>query len=187
MTFVHELDEANGYAYVYRKTLRLEGDTMVLDHTLRNTGRKRIETSVYNHNFFTLDRRPTGPQVSVTFPFDAKATRAIGPLATLVARDLRFARELAAGETVFTELEGFGTGTSRLRLPDEARGDRRRRAHPQRSTAHEDGLLVRAADRVPGTLRRRQRRSRPDDDLADHVRVLGDQVACYGLRPTGAG
>ena len=37
---------------------------------------KRIETSVYNHNFFTLDRRPTGPQVSVTFPFDAKATRA---------------------------------------------------------------------------------------------------------------
>ena len=110
MTFVHELDEANGYAYVYRKTLRLEGDTMVLDHSLRNTGSKRIETSVYNHNFFTLDRRPTGPQVSVTFPFDAKATRAIAPLASLVARDLRFARELAAGETVFTELEGFGAG-----------------------------------------------------------------------------
>jgi hypothetical protein len=110
MTFVHELDEANGYAYVYRKTLRLEGDTMVLDHSLRNTGRKRIETSVYNHNFFTLDRRPTGPQVSVRFPFDAKATRELAPLSTLVGRDLRFTRELVSGETVFTELEGFGTG-----------------------------------------------------------------------------
>jgi len=109
ITFVHDLPEVNGYGYVYRKTLRLEGDTMVIDHSLRNTGSKRIETAVYNHNFFTLDRRPTGPQVSVTFPFDAKATRPIAPLATLAARDLRFARELGKGETVFTELEGFGT------------------------------------------------------------------------------
>jgi hypothetical protein len=108
LAFVHDLGESNGYAYVYRKTLTLEGDTLTIDHSLRNTGRKRIETSVYNHNFFTLDRRPTDAKVSVTFPFEARPAREIGPLAAMVGRDLRFARELAAGETVFTELAGFG-------------------------------------------------------------------------------
>ena len=33
----------------------------MLEHRLKNTGRKPIATSVYNHNFFTLDRQPTGP------------------------------------------------------------------------------------------------------------------------------
>ena len=34
----HELGDANGYAYVYRKTLRVSGDTLVLEHRLENTG-----------------------------------------------------------------------------------------------------------------------------------------------------
>lgn len=108
LTFVHVLPEANGYAYVYRKTLRLDGDTLVLDHELRNTGRKRIETSVYDHNFFTLDRRPTTPAITVRFPFEPRPTRPVEPLAELSGRMLRFRRELAQGETVFTEFEGFG-------------------------------------------------------------------------------
>jgi len=112
VTFVHTLGDSGGYAYVYRKTLRLEGDTLVIEHVLRNTGRKRITTSVYNHNFFTLDRLPTTPAVTVRFPFEARATREIGPLAELSGHDLRFRRELAPGETVFTELEGFGSTVS---------------------------------------------------------------------------
>lgn len=107
IAFVHTLGEANGYAYVYRKTLRLDGDRLILEHTLRNTGRKRIETAVYNHNFFTLDRKPTDASISVSFPFDVRATRAIEPLAALSGRELAFRRELARGEYVFTELEGF--------------------------------------------------------------------------------
>jgi hypothetical protein len=110
ISFVHRLAEAHGYAYEYRKTLRLDGDHLVIDHVLRNTGRKRIETSVYNHNFFTLDRKPTAPAVSVRFPFEPRATRPLGPLAEVAGRDVRFTREFARGETVFTELEGFGTG-----------------------------------------------------------------------------
>lgn len=109
MTFVHTLAESNGYAYVYRKTLRLDGDTLVLEHTLRNSGRKRIETHVYNHNFFTLDRRPTAPAITVSFPFQPRASRPIEPLAELSGRQLRFRRELARGENVFTEIDGFGT------------------------------------------------------------------------------
>src|SRR5687768_13594325 len=44
--FVHELKDGSGYAYVYRKTLRLDGETLILDHELKNTGTKPIATSV---------------------------------------------------------------------------------------------------------------------------------------------
>ena len=108
ITFVHTLAEANGYAYVYRKTLRLDGDTLVLEHSLRNTGRKRLETSVYNHNFFTLDREATGPPVVVTFGFEPTADRPIAPSGAIAGRTLRFTRALGARENVFTELGGFG-------------------------------------------------------------------------------
>jgi hypothetical protein len=109
LTFVHTLAEGGGYAYVYRKTLRLDGDTLILDHALTNTGRKRIDTSVYNHNFFTLDRQPTASPIVVRFPFEPKATRAIAPLAGINGRNLGFSRALGPRETVFTEIDGFGT------------------------------------------------------------------------------
>jgi hypothetical protein len=110
--FVHELGDTAGYAYVYRKTLRLNKDSLVLEHRLKNTGRKPIATSVYNHNFFTLDRQPTGPDIVVRFPFDPRAARALNGLAEIRGRELAFLKEFVKGQTVFTELEGFGA-TSR--------------------------------------------------------------------------
>jgi hypothetical protein len=106
--FVHELGDTAGYAYVYRKTLRLIKDSLVLEHRLRNTGRKPITTSVYNHNFFTLDRQPTGPDIVVRFPFDARAARALNGLAEVRGKELGFLKEFVKGQTVFTEVEGFG-------------------------------------------------------------------------------
>jgi hypothetical protein len=106
--FVHELGDTNGYAYVYRKTLRLAGDSLILEHSLRNTGRKAIATSVYNHNFFTLDRQPTGPDIVVRFPFVPRAARPLNDLAETRGNDIRFLKDFAKGQTVFTEVEGFG-------------------------------------------------------------------------------
>jgi hypothetical protein len=106
--FVHELGDTAGYAYVYRKTLRLIKDSLVLEHRLRNTGRKPIATSVYNHNFFTLDRQPTGPDIVVRFPFDPRAARALNGLAEVRGKELVFLNEFVKGQTVFTEVEGFG-------------------------------------------------------------------------------
>jgi hypothetical protein len=106
--FVHELGDTAGYAYVYRKTLRLIKDSLVLEHRLRNSGRKPIATSVYNHNFFTLDRQPTGPDIVVRFPFDPRAARALNALAEVRGRELVFLKEFVKGQTVFTEVEGFG-------------------------------------------------------------------------------
>jgi hypothetical protein len=107
--FVHELGDTNGYAYVYRKTVKLVDDTLVLEHTLRNTGRKRIATSVYNHNFFTLDRRNTGPDLVVTFPFDPRATRPLESMAEVRGRDIGYLKDFAPKQSLFTEVEGFGS------------------------------------------------------------------------------
>ena len=109
--FVHELDAANGYAYVYHKTLRLTPGRpeLVLEHRLKNTGRKTIETSVYEHDFFMLDSQPTGPDTTVTLPFDLHPAKDLGNLAEVRGKQLLYLRQLAPGQTVFTDLEGFGS------------------------------------------------------------------------------
>jgi hypothetical protein len=106
--FVHELGDTAGYAYIYRKTLRLAKDSLVLEHRLKNTGKKSIATSVYNHNFFTMDRQPTGPDFVVRFPFVPRAARPLNDLAAIRGNDANFLREFVKGQTVFTEVEGFG-------------------------------------------------------------------------------
>ena len=85
--FVHELGDTAGYAYTYRKTVRLLKDSLVLEHRLKNTGRKAIATSVYNHNFFTMDRQPTGPDIVVRFPFVPRAARPLNDLAEIRGND----------------------------------------------------------------------------------------------------
>ena len=85
--------------------LRLSNDSLVLEHRLKNTGRKPIATTVYNHNFFTIDEQPTGPDFVVRFAFEPRAMRPLGELGALAGKELTFARELAKGQTVFTELE----------------------------------------------------------------------------------
>jgi hypothetical protein len=110
--FVHELRDTSGYAYVYRKKLRLSKDTLVLEHRLKNTGRKTIASSVYEHNFFMLDNQPTGPDFVVRFPFEPRATRALNGLAETRGKDIVYLKEFERRQTVFTELEGF-SGSAR--------------------------------------------------------------------------
>lgn len=110
--FVHELKGPGGYAYRYTKVMRLVKDEprLVIEHTLVNTGTRRIETQQYNHNFFVMDNQPTGPATSVKFPFDLKPVRPFaGDLAEIRGGEIRYLKELAAGENAFGEFEGFGT------------------------------------------------------------------------------
>ncbi|MEP7364843.1 MAG: hypothetical protein ABI972_16435 [Acidobacteriota bacterium] len=109
--FTHELANTGGYAYSYKKTVRLaagEKPQMVLEHTLHNKGSKPIETSVYNHNFYVIDGVPSGPEFTVKFPFDVKASRDLGGRAETVGNELRYLQELETGKSVFSELTGFG-------------------------------------------------------------------------------
>ncbi len=106
--FVHELRDTGGYAYVYRKKLRIVRNTLVLDHELKNTGRKTIATSVYEHNFFMLDGKPTGPESVVRFAFAPRATDPLNGLAEVRGNTLVYLRQLQPRQTVATDLEGFG-------------------------------------------------------------------------------
>ena len=108
--FTHVLRDGSGYAYEYRKIVRLARNEpqLVIEHALKNTGTKVIETSTYNHNFFVIDGRPTGPEFTVAFPFDLKPARDFGGLAEVRGGKLVYTRELEKGQSVFSELKGFG-------------------------------------------------------------------------------
>lgn len=99
------------YAYEYKKTVELlKGKPgMVISHSLKNTGNKTIETEVYDHNFFMLDKQTTGPGFAITFPFELKADGGKPELAEIRGNQIVFIKELAPNEHVYyTALNGFG-------------------------------------------------------------------------------
>jgi hypothetical protein len=106
--FTHKLKGENGYAYVYRKTVRLvKGKPeLLLEHSLRNTGGKEIDTTQYNHNFFVIDHEAVGRDVVVKFPFHPVATRGFKDRAEIVDNEIRFPREIEGKNGVFSELTG---------------------------------------------------------------------------------
>jgi 6-phosphogluconolactonase len=107
--FTQELGDTRGYAYLYHKKLRLEGNRLILEHRLKNTGRKVISTSVYEHNFFMLDGKPSGPDTVVKFRFDPSAKADLHGLAQAGGNELRYLHELETGQSVYTELTGYGS------------------------------------------------------------------------------
>jgi hypothetical protein len=112
--FTQQLAGPNGYAYVYSKTLRLAKDKPVLEiaHSLKNTGRKAIETSVYEHDFYMLDGQPTGPDFTVKLPFPLKAVSDLKNLAEIRGKQLAYLAALQPGQTVMTELLGYSPKSS---------------------------------------------------------------------------
>lgn len=108
--FVHELTTEDGYGYVYRKTLRLTKGKpeLSIEHSLKNTGRKTIESTQYNHNFFVIDNETVGPDMAVRFGFEPKPTGDLKNGAEIRAREIAYSRELLKGESAATEVSGFG-------------------------------------------------------------------------------
>ena len=108
--FVHELSDGEGYAYTYKKTVRLDGNkpVLILDHSLKNTGKKTIETSVYNHDFFMIDKQPTGPDFHVLFTFPAHATDDLKGFAEIQGAELTYLKELQTKQSAATYITGYG-------------------------------------------------------------------------------
>lgn len=104
-------DASSGYAYEYTKTERLVSGKpqMVLEHRLKNTGKKEIVSDVYEHNFYMLDKQPTGPDVVVKFPFDVHAARDFRGLAETRGKELVYLKELDKGQSAQSDLTGFGS------------------------------------------------------------------------------
>ena len=112
ITFTQELaDTASGYGYVYRKTVRLVRGKpeMALEHSLKNTGRRAIETTVYNHNFLVLDGQAPGPGLTITAPFQIQSRRPPNKeLAEIRGNRIVYLKTLAGRDVVTTPVEGFG-------------------------------------------------------------------------------
>jgi hypothetical protein len=98
-----------GYAYVYEKTLTLSKNepVMTLQHSLKNTGKQTIETYVYDHDFFMLDGKPTGPGMVVRFKFEPKPQSGIGAAAKIEGKDLVYVDSLAPRKGVAGYLTGY--------------------------------------------------------------------------------
>jgi hypothetical protein len=106
--FTHQLRGENGYAYVYRKTVKLAKGKpeLLLEHSLKNTGQKAIDTTQYNHNFFVIDHETVGPDVVVKFAFAPVATRGFKDRAEIVGNEIHFPRDIEGKNGVFSELTG---------------------------------------------------------------------------------
>ena len=111
IVFTQELADApSGYAYIYRKTLRLTDGKpdMVMEHSLKNTGSRAIRTRVYNHNFLVLDGQPPGPGTVITVPFQIQTHRPPAKeLAEIRGNQVVYLKTLQNRDIVTTPLEGF--------------------------------------------------------------------------------
>jgi len=104
-------DAASGYGYQYRKRVRVarERARMLLEHHLRNTGKRPIHTDVYNHNFLVLDHQPPGPDFLISVPFQIHSPHPPdAQLAEIRGNRIVYLKALTDRDTVATPIEGFG-------------------------------------------------------------------------------
>ena len=103
-------DSASGYGYLYRKTVRLvKGEPrMLIEHSLKNTGPKPIQSNVYNHNFLVLDNQPPGPDFEITVPFEIKPRREPNKeLGEIRGNRIVYLKTLTGKDRMTTSFQGF--------------------------------------------------------------------------------
>jgi hypothetical protein len=113
--FTHIIRPCNGYAYEYRKKVRLvrQKPRMEIEHTLLNTGSKTIETDQYNHNFFVIDGLPAGPGVRVIFPFELEIVRKFqADFIESRGKVIEFIKDPPEGASTIGEFRGFSSSSS---------------------------------------------------------------------------
>jgi len=93
--------------YIYRKRVRLVKDQLVLEHSLKNTGKSTLETDVFNHDFFMLDHQPTGPDIVVKFAFEPKTGADWRGPGGVEGKQIVYREELN-GPSVNGAITGFG-------------------------------------------------------------------------------
>ena len=110
--FTQELTDPNsGYGYVYRKVVRLAKGKpeMVIDQSLKNNGKRAIQSSVYNHNFVVLDRQAPGPDFTFRVPFQIQVNRPPNKeIAEVRGNEIVFMKSLSGEDQLAVPIQGFG-------------------------------------------------------------------------------
>ncbi len=120
--FEQTLASPTGVRYRYVKVLSVsrDGSRLTLHHTLTNLGAKPIVTDVYDHDFFMLDGRPTGPGFSVQTGFQPVLQDSLAPYAALENGSIVYQKPLPAHGSAATYITGFDPHASgyRIRVQD---------------------------------------------------------------------
>ena len=82
--------EINGYRCTLQKRISLSDSCVTIAYNLKNTGRKRIQTEEYLHNFLCIDGQNLGPNYRISM--------AIRPDEKMLEASSRFQPELIIGE-----------------------------------------------------------------------------------------
>jgi hypothetical protein len=110
--YIQELsDPTSGYAYVYRKRVSLTPGKpqMVLEHSLRNTGKIAIKTSVYDHNFMDMDNQPPSPDLAIKLGFQVQSVPPLNTdLVEFRGNQIAVTRPLNGQDTIMVHFRGFG-------------------------------------------------------------------------------
>jgi hypothetical protein len=108
--FQQTLTSKIGYAYVYTKRITLvEGKPeMVIAHSLKNTGNQMISTTQYNHNFFVMDGKMSGPGITLKFPFALKVVTDFKGMLEAKGRELAFLKDLTGNQSAQSLIQGYG-------------------------------------------------------------------------------
>jgi hypothetical protein len=105
--------DPSGYGYRFTKTVTMVPGKaqMTITDTLTNTGKKAIDTTVYNHHFMTLS--PGNGGIELQAPFTLAHTRPMP--ADVVKFDggtMTYLRPLTGQEQVASDLTGYGEAVS---------------------------------------------------------------------------
>ncbi len=101
ITFTQTIITDFGYGYIYTKTIRLKNNGFSIKHSLENTGEKIIETDQFNHNFFTIDHKQSGPPFKIIFPYEISTTNNLNGFLGINGNELKFLKKLESRNAVF--------------------------------------------------------------------------------------
>jgi hypothetical protein len=112
IVFQQELsDPALGFGYVYRKVVRLVKGRpeMVIERSLKNTGKREIQSTTYDHNFVVLDKQPPGPDFTFKVPFQIESPRPPKKeQAEIRGNEIVYKKTLTGEDQVAVPIQGFG-------------------------------------------------------------------------------
>lgn len=111
VTFEQVLGGSNtDFGYVYTKTIRLVGDsaTLLIEHHLKNMGKVPIITTVYDHNFLTIDGLNVGKAYSISVPYDIQPKPAPNPnFVSIEGKKASYIADLQGKDRAAFGLQGF--------------------------------------------------------------------------------
>ena len=106
--------DTTGYGYRYSKTVTLVPGKaqMTITDVLTNTGRKAIDTTVYNHHFMTV-AAPGNDGIELKAPFALAHARPMpADVVKFDGAKMTYLRPLTGEEQVASDLTGFGGSAS---------------------------------------------------------------------------